>query len=76
MEQLVVWRPALLERDEMAEAEVPVVMTEAEDGEIEMQELDELTVELDELTEELEEIELSEEQQAWVCSVLELQQVS
>ena len=56
MEQLVVWRPALLERDEMAEAEVPVVMTEAEDGEIEMQELDELTEVLDGMIEELDEL--------------------
>ena len=45
-----------MEPDEKAEAEELVVMTEAEAGEIGMQELDELTEELDGLTEELDEL--------------------
>ena len=78
MEQLEVARPELEELDERAEAWVLVVMTEAEAGETERPELlvEEEEVEGDELTEELEQVEMSEkaeqqQQQAWVCSVVE-----
>jgi hypothetical protein len=74
MEQLEVARPELEWLDEMAEAEVLGVMTEAEAGETERPEL--LVVEeeeeVDELTEELEQVERSEKaEQVWVCSVVE-----
>ena len=54
-----------MEPDEKAEAEELVVMTEAEAGEIGMQELDELTEEL----EQEEMTEMSEERQVWDSEV-------